>query len=99
MLTSLYCIQNGDDHIAHHFADLLLHNKVKKNVYSVISLFYLYYAIQTLTMIDLRCNNIGDLGAQDLAKALENNTVNLVFYLSISYILFHIVIDGIRSGH
>jgi hypothetical protein len=42
-------------------------------------------AIQTLTTLDLVCNNISDEGVQNLAQALQNNTVRKVLLRSTVY--------------
>jgi hypothetical protein len=36
-------------------------------------------------MLNLARNQIGDVGAQHLAQALQNNTVKDVFFFSITY--------------
>jgi hypothetical protein len=50
-------------------------------------------------MLDLQSNNINDLEVQDLASAIQNNTVNLIPYSFISYVtrLINIDIHDIRS--
>jgi hypothetical protein len=52
-------------------------------------------------MSNLRCNNIGDLEVQELANALENNIVNLVFCSFILYVflLFDIDTNDTRSWY
>ena len=45
----------------------------------------MYGAIQTLTTLDLAGNEIGDVGAQHFAHALEQNAVRLVAQLHIQY--------------
>jgi len=42
---------------------------------------------QTLTILDLRQNEIGDQETQHLAEALRNNTVNKIFILFFHYYL------------
>jgi hypothetical protein len=44
---------------------------------------HLYDLIKTLTTLNLRHNQIGDVGAQHLVNALEHNTVRLVLYSSV----------------
>jgi hypothetical protein len=39
---------------------------------------------QTLTTLNLSNNEIGEKGAENLADALKNNTVNIFFVLSLS---------------
>jgi hypothetical protein len=64
----------------------LQHNKVKL-------IFALYFSLQNyffrfskvLTTLSLGGNEIGDQGAQHLAKALEQNEVMLAFY----WIIYH----------
>jgi sRNA-binding protein len=43
----------------------------------------MYDPIQALTTLDLDGNNIGDVGAQHFAHALERNAVRLVAQLHI----------------
>ena len=50
----------------------------------------LYRTIQTLLMLDLDENSIGDLGAACLASALQHNKVRLFIYLFTSYTQGHV---------
>ncbi len=49
-----------------------------------------YFISQILTILDLSCNRIGDVGVQCVADALQQNTVTLELFsfLSISYSYF-----------
>jgi Ran GTPase-activating protein (RanGAP) involved in mRNA processing and transport len=51
---------------------------------------YLHFYIQTLAMLYLHSNQIGAVGAQSLANALQNNTVtfNCSSFLLYPYLLF-----------
>jgi hypothetical protein len=44
-------------------------------------------------MLDLRFNNIGNVGVQHLANALQNNTVNLIIYSFVLYNHYIFIID------
>src|SRR3984957_357660 len=49
-----------------------------------LSHYHLHFFTQTLTTLNLSSNQIGPAGAQHLANALHNNTVNPFLYSSIS---------------
>jgi hypothetical protein len=54
---------------------------------------YTHYFTQTLTTLDLSSNQIGAVGAQHLADALQHNTVTLILSSSISYTHLHFFTD------
>jgi hypothetical protein len=52
-------------------------------------LLHILISKQVLTVLSLRENEIGNLGAKELAVAFETNTVRIIFLLLISYSYFH----------
>src|SRR3984957_5455407 len=70
----------------------MLYRTTRRTTFSThLSHYHLHFFTQTLTTLDLRWNQIGEQGAQHLANALHNNTVNHFLYSSISLpsALFH----------
>lgn len=55
-----------------------------------ILLFLLTFSFlfQTLTELNLEKNNIGDIGAQYLAKSLETHQVNYIYFVPIFFEIF-----------
>src|ERR1700722_741712 len=70
----------------------MLYRTTRRTTFSThLSHYHLQFFTQTLTTLDLSSNQIGEQGAQHLANALGNNTVNHLLYSSISLpsALFH----------
>jgi hypothetical protein len=73
---------------------------VRKSFHSFTSYLLIYHSIQTLKTLDLRYNDIGDLGVQYLVDALENNTVRLThdsFIFVFYFIIYNTDTHDIRS--
>ena len=69
-------------------------NKVSQNSMNIvlsssISYTHLHFFTQTLTTLDLSSNQIGAVGAQDVADALTKNTVTILLSSSTSYTHLH----------
>ena len=73
---------------AHHLADTLRNNTVSIFLSYSSSFHHIHFFTQTLTLLDLYGNQIGDQGAQHLTDTLRNNTVTL--FLSHSSSFHHI---------
>jgi lysophospholipase L1-like esterase len=52
-----------------------------------------YLSIQTLTTLNLGCNDIEGEGAQHIAQALQNNTVRDVFFFSTTHSSLSFITD------
>jgi hypothetical protein len=46
---------------------------------------HIYYLIQTLDTLNLEKHNVGTKRMKLLANTLQNNTVRLIYYSSVSY--------------
>jgi hypothetical protein len=57
---------------------------------------YLSHSIQTITTLNLRSNKISVKGARHLANGLQQNTVRLIFYFSISYLPVSLILTMIN---
>lgn len=77
-------LQNNqiDDQGIQHLTHTLKNNTVKSNS---LLIYFAYYYVQTLKILDLADNRICSQGARYLANLLQNNKVRSISFLFISF--------------
>jgi hypothetical protein len=68
-----------EDEGARHLSIGLQSNTVRKLVFVDLFQINVYFSIQSLTTLDLSCNKIEIRGAEQLSKAIQSNTVEILF--------------------